>query len=211
MLKVHSMVVDAEDQFPGLLEHTEGNRVLFKMRNDPRVTRSGRWMRKFSMDELPQLINVLMGDMSLIGPRPPLPSEVESYEKWVHRRLLVKQGITGLWQVSGRSELSWEQHSPRSLLRRKLVDDWRPTNTVEDCQNPHSVRRSILACEFCTSRNVMQEEYAGQLSRGSKPHPTTNTTCCGLGMKPPVNPRAGTQFEDFLIRSLGGFAPYVKR
>lgn len=127
MLKFRSMVVDAEDQLPGLLDRTEGNGVLFKMKNDPRITRAGRWMRKYSMDELPQLVNVFKGDMSLIGPRPPLPREVETYEEWVHRRLLVKPGITGLWQVSGRSELSWEDSIRLDLY---YVENWSMTGDL---------------------------------------------------------------------------------
>jgi lipopolysaccharide/colanic/teichoic acid biosynthesis glycosyltransferase len=95
--------------------------VLFKMRNDPRVTPVGRFLRKYSLDELPQLFNVLLGSMSLVGPRPPLPREVARYEEHVHRRLLVKPGLTGLWQVSGRSDLSWEE-SVRLDLR--YVENW---------------------------------------------------------------------------------------
>jgi exopolysaccharide biosynthesis polyprenyl glycosylphosphotransferase len=111
MLKFRSMVDRAEDLLPSLLdaERDSGNAVLFKMRNDPRVTPVGRVMRRFSLDELPQLFNVLVGKMSLVGPRPPLPSEVDTYDDHVHRRFLVKPGITGLWQVSGRSTLSWDE------------------------------------------------------------------------------------------------------
>lgn len=99
MLKFRSMVADAEDRLPGLLDSSDGNGVLFKMKDDPRITRVGRFMRKYSLDELPQLVNVLKGDMSLVGPRPPLPSEVEGYDRWTRRRLMVKPGVTGLWQV----------------------------------------------------------------------------------------------------------------
>lgn len=110
MYKFRSMVKDAEDLLPSLLDDSRdsGNEVLFKMRNDPRVTRVGRWMRRFSIDELPQLFNVIKGQMSLVGPRPPLVSEVEKYADHVHRRFLMKPGITGLWQISGRSTLSWD-------------------------------------------------------------------------------------------------------
>jgi lipopolysaccharide/colanic/teichoic acid biosynthesis glycosyltransferase len=95
--------------------------VLFKIREDPRVTRPGRLLRRHSLDELPQLINVLLGEMSLVGPRPPLPSEVEQYPQDMRRRLVVKPGMTGLWQVSGRSDLSWED-SIRLDLR--YVENW---------------------------------------------------------------------------------------
>lgn len=109
MLKFRSMYVDAEARLEDLRDHSEGNEVMFKMRNDPRVTPVGRFLRRFSIDELPQLLNVLKGDMSLVGPRPPLPSETELWDDRVSRRLLVKPGITGLWQVSGRSDLSWDE------------------------------------------------------------------------------------------------------
>jgi lipopolysaccharide/colanic/teichoic acid biosynthesis glycosyltransferase len=95
--------------------------VLFKMRDDPRVTRVGGWLRKLSLDELPQLINILTGSMSLVGPRPPLPEEVALYGDDVLRRLLVKPGLTGLWQISGRSDLSWDE-SVRLDLR--YVENW---------------------------------------------------------------------------------------
>lgn len=121
MFKFRSMVVDAEDQLPSLLDENQGNGVLFKIKNDPRVTRVGAVLRKYSLDELPQLLNVIRGDMSLVGPRPPLPREVDEYEKWVHRRLLVKPGITGLWQVSGRSDLSWEDSIRLDLY---YVENW---------------------------------------------------------------------------------------
>jgi exopolysaccharide biosynthesis polyprenyl glycosylphosphotransferase len=109
MLKFRSMVIDAEDRLAALQseERAEGNTVMFKMKNDPRVTPIGTFMRRFSIDELPQLFNVFGGTMSLVGPRPPLEREVAEYETHVHRRFLVKPGITGLWQVSGRSNLSW--------------------------------------------------------------------------------------------------------
>lgn len=127
MLKFRSMVTNAEDLLENL--HRErresgidsGNEVLFKMRNDPRVTPIGRIMRKFSLDELPQFFNVIGGSMSLVGPRPPLPSEVEQYATHVHRRFLVKPGITGLWQVSGRSTLSWEETVRLDL---SYVENW---------------------------------------------------------------------------------------
>jgi lipopolysaccharide/colanic/teichoic acid biosynthesis glycosyltransferase len=91
------------------------------MKKDPRVTRVGVVLRKFSLDELPQLFNILGGSMSLVGPRPPLPSEVEAYEHDVRRRLLVKPGLTGLWQVSGRSNLSWQDSVRLDLY---YVENW---------------------------------------------------------------------------------------
>ncbi|MEZ3157416.1 sugar transferase [Microbacterium sp. BWR-S6Y] len=123
MIKFRSMVVNAEDLLEQLAtqERDAGNEVLFKMKNDPRVTPIGRIMRKFSLDELPQLFNVIGGSMSLVGPRPPLPSEVAVYADHVHRRFLAKPGITGLWQVSGRSSLSWEESVRLDL---SYVENW---------------------------------------------------------------------------------------
>lgn len=121
MLKFRSMVVDAEQRLTGLQSQNEGNGVLFKIKNDPRITRVGRFLRKYSLDELPQLFNVLAGSMSLVGPRPPLPKEVAGYEKDVRRRLLVKPGLTGLWQVSGRSNLSWQDSVRLDLY---YVENW---------------------------------------------------------------------------------------
>ena len=123
MIKFRSMVVNAEDLLAQLAAQRRdaGNEVLFKMKNDPRVTPIGRIMRKYSLDELPQLFNVLGGSMSLVGPRPPLPSEVAVYADHVHRRFLAKPGITGLWQVSGRSSLSWEESVRLDL---SYVENW---------------------------------------------------------------------------------------
>jgi exopolysaccharide biosynthesis polyprenyl glycosylphosphotransferase len=120
--KFRSMYVDAEARKAALAEQNEnGDGLLFKMRNDPRVTPVGRIIRRLSLDELPQLFNVLNGTMSLVGPRPPLPEEVARYGSDVRRRLLVRPGVTGLWQVSGRSDLSWEE-SVRLDLR--YVENW---------------------------------------------------------------------------------------
>jgi exopolysaccharide biosynthesis polyprenyl glycosylphosphotransferase len=121
MLKFRSMVQTAEQDLAGLLSLNEGAGVLFKMENDPRVTSVGRWMRKYSLDELPQFWNVLIGDMSLVGPRPPLQREVDCYESRVHRRLYIKPGLTGMWQTNGRSELNW-----RDSVRLDLyyVENW---------------------------------------------------------------------------------------
>jgi lipopolysaccharide/colanic/teichoic acid biosynthesis glycosyltransferase len=121
MVKFRSMVVDAEARLADLRAASDGNGVLFKMRVDPRVTRVGAVLRRYSLDELPQLFNVVAGSMSLVGPRPPLPSEVAGYADDARRRLLVKPGMTGLWQVSGRSDLSWEE-SVRLDLR--YVENW---------------------------------------------------------------------------------------
>ncbi len=121
MLKFRSMVVDAEARRAALEAFNEGNGVLFKMKRDPRVTRVGAVIRRLSLDELPQLFNILRGDMSLVGPRPPLPEEVALYSHDATRRLRVRPGLTGLWQVSGRSDLSWEE-SLRLDLR--YVDNW---------------------------------------------------------------------------------------
>jgi exopolysaccharide biosynthesis polyprenyl glycosylphosphotransferase len=122
MLKFRSMYVDAEArraELDSLNERSEG--LLFKVRDDPRITRFGKFLRTFSLDELPQLVNVVSGQMSLVGPRPPLPSEVALYDDDVRRRLLVKPGLTGLWQISGRSDLTWDE-SVRLDLR--YVENW---------------------------------------------------------------------------------------
>nr|WP_199744836.1 sugar transferase [Actinomadura harenae] len=121
VLKFRTMVVDAERRKADLMDDNEGGGVLFKIRSDPRVTRVGRMLRRYSLDELPQLINVLRGEMSLVGPRPPLPEEVARYGGDVYRRLVVRPGLTGLWQVSGRSDLGWEE-SVRLDLR--YVENW---------------------------------------------------------------------------------------
>ncbi|MGC0271843.1 sugar transferase [Pseudactinotalea sp. Z1739] len=109
MLKLRTMYVDAEERLAQLVQQSDGNGVLFKMREDPRVTPVGRILRRFSIDELPQLWNVVRGDMSLVGPRPPLPREVAEYDDRAYHRLLAKPGLTGLWQVSGRSDLDWNE------------------------------------------------------------------------------------------------------
>jgi exopolysaccharide biosynthesis polyprenyl glycosylphosphotransferase len=127
MVKFRSMVQTAEDDLAGLLDKNEGAGVLFKIRNDPRITRVGRFLRKYSLDELPQLWNILVGDMSLVGPRPPLPREVECYETPVHRRLYIKPGLTGMWQVNGRSNLSWEDSVRLDLY---YVENWSLTGDL---------------------------------------------------------------------------------
>ncbi|PZS20407.1 MAG: UDP-phosphate galactose phosphotransferase [Pseudonocardiales bacterium] len=122
MFKFRSMYVGAERQVSELLSQNDAaDGPLFKMREDPRVTPLGRVLRRWSLDELPQLVNVVAGSMSLVGPRPPLPSEVASYGNDTRRRLLVKPGLTGLWQISGRSDLSWEESVRLDL---HYVDNW---------------------------------------------------------------------------------------
>jgi exopolysaccharide biosynthesis polyprenyl glycosylphosphotransferase len=109
MYKFRSMVSDAEERLKDLLKYNETTGAMFKMKNDPRVTKVGRFIRKTSIDELPQLWNVLKGDMSLVGPRPPLPREVEQYTEYDKQRLLVTPGCTGLWQISGRSNVGFNE------------------------------------------------------------------------------------------------------
>jgi len=121
MVKLRSMHVNADDMIADLRDSNEGAGVLFKMKDDPRITRVGSLLRRTSLDELPQLFNVLAGSMSLVGPRPPLPDEVAQYGDDVHRRLLVKPGMTGLWQVSGRSDLDWDESVRLDLY---YVENW---------------------------------------------------------------------------------------
>ncbi|MDP2806988.1 MAG: sugar transferase, partial [bacterium] len=109
LFKFRTMFLGAEKNKHRLMEQNEADGPIFKIRNDPRITPVGRWLRRLSLDELPQLINVFSGEMSLVGPRPPLPAEVAQYKEWHKRRLEGPQGMTGLWQVSGRSELSFEE------------------------------------------------------------------------------------------------------
>jgi exopolysaccharide biosynthesis polyprenyl glycosylphosphotransferase len=135
MLKFRTMVIDADALLADLTSDSDG--LMFKMRHDPRVTPLGGVLRRFSLDELPQLVNVLRGEMSIVGPRPPLPAEVDQYDANVGRRLLVKQGLTGLWQVSGRSDLSWEDSVRLDLdyvenwsMRRDLAIIWQTFRAV---------------------------------------------------------------------------------
>jgi exopolysaccharide biosynthesis polyprenyl glycosylphosphotransferase len=121
MLKFRTMIEDAERHRDALLEHNESDGLLFKIKGDPRVTRVGRWLRRYSLDELPQLFNVFAGDMSLVGPRPPLPAETADYGDVVRRRLVVKPGMTGLWQISGRSDLPWDEAVRLDL---RYVENW---------------------------------------------------------------------------------------
>jgi exopolysaccharide biosynthesis polyprenyl glycosylphosphotransferase len=126
MYKFRSMVTDAEERLKELLAHNETTGAMFKMKDDPRITKVGRFIRKTSIDELPQLVNVLKGDMSLVGPRPPLPREVSEYSRYHKQRLLVMPGCTGLWQVSGRSSLGFEEMVQLDLYyinKRNLIFD----------------------------------------------------------------------------------------
>lgn len=121
MLKFRTMVPNAEKLKADLVHLNEVDGPAFKIKNDPRVTRLGRFLRKYSLDELPQLINVLRGDMSLVGPRPPIPAEVEKYEWWQRRRLSMRPGLTCLWQVSGRNGIGFEEWM---LLDLAYIDNW---------------------------------------------------------------------------------------
>ncbi len=121
--KFRSMRVGAEQEQDKLAERNEATGPLFKMRDDPRLTRVGKILRRFSLDELPQLLNVLRGEMSLVGPRPPLPKEVDEYQEWHKKRLAIAPGLTGLWQVSGRSDLTFDE---MVLLDIYYIENWSP-------------------------------------------------------------------------------------
>jgi exopolysaccharide biosynthesis polyprenyl glycosylphosphotransferase len=127
VLKLRTMVLDAEQRLDDLSEHNEADGPLFKMRNDPRITRPGQILRKLSLDELPQLWNVIHNEMSMVGPRPALPSEVEKWGSALHSRLRVKPGITGMWQVNGRSSSSFEDYERLDLY---YVDNWSLTTDL---------------------------------------------------------------------------------
>ncbi len=127
MLKFRSMVINAEELKAQLAKQNEMSGPVFKMKNDPRVTRIGRFIRKYSIDELPQLINVLRGDMSVVGPRPPVPSEVATYQAWQRRRLSVRPGLTCIWQVSGRNQISFEEWM---YLDMQYIDHWSLKNDI---------------------------------------------------------------------------------
>ncbi len=137
-VKFRSMVRDAEALLPSIAHLDVGSGVLFKSDADPRITRPGRFIRRFSVDELPQLVNVLRGEMSLVGPRPPLPREVLGYADREHRRLRVRPGMTGLWQVSGRSDLSWQETVRLDLY---YVDNW---SMLQDLQILVRTVRAVL-------------------------------------------------------------------
>ncbi len=121
--KFRTMVEGAEDRRRELLHLNEMKGPVFKLRSDPRVTWLGRFLRRFSLDELPQLWNVLRGDMSLVGPRPPIPEEVAQYQRWQRRRLAMKPGLTCLWQISGRNNIDFERWMQLDL---EYIDSWSP-------------------------------------------------------------------------------------
>ena len=127
MYKFRTMCPDAEQKLKDLMEHNEKDGPVFKMKNDPRITRVGKFLRKTSIDELPQLFNVLKGEMSIVGPRPALPEEVARYGSLYSARLLVKPGITGPWQISGRSDLTEEQSE---YLDVSYIENWSITGDI---------------------------------------------------------------------------------
>ena len=130
MTKLRTMVVDAEARRAELLDRNEMDGPLFKIADDPRITRVGRVLRKLSIDELPQLFSVVGGSMSMVGPRPALPDEAALWDEQVHERLRVLPGITGMWQVSGRSTTSFEEYKRLDLY---YVDNWSLTHDVRIC------------------------------------------------------------------------------
>jgi exopolysaccharide biosynthesis polyprenyl glycosylphosphotransferase len=130
MLKFRSMHIDAEARLESLRAQNEASGPVFKMRNDPRITRVGRFIRRTSLDELPQFLNVLSGEMSIVGPRPPVPSEVKQYQRWQRRRLSVKPGITCTWLVSGRSNISFDQWMKLDL---EYIDTWSLWQDIQIC------------------------------------------------------------------------------
>jgi lipopolysaccharide/colanic/teichoic acid biosynthesis glycosyltransferase len=122
MHKLRTMVENADELLADLESQNQSDGgVLFKIQNDPRITTVGKFLRRFSIDEIPQFFNVLKGEMSVVGPRPPLPREVANYDGEARRRLLVRPGVTGLWQVSGRSDLSWDDSVRLDL---SYVENW---------------------------------------------------------------------------------------
>jgi len=119
--KFRTMYKNAEDGLNGLMERNEAQGPLFKIKDDPRITPVGRFLRRTSFDEFPQLLNVIRGEMSLVGPRPPLPQEVAQYEDWQKARLSIKPGLTGLWQVRGRSDISFDEGV---LMDLYYIENW---------------------------------------------------------------------------------------
>ncbi len=139
MLKLRTMILNADQMREELHHHSDGSGPLFKLVDDPRVTRVGRFLRRYSIDELPQFVNVLRGDMSVVGPRPWMDTEVDPYSEYMRRRVLVKQGVTGLWQVSGRSDLTWEDSVRLDL---DYVENW---TMLRDMQIIFRTARAVLA------------------------------------------------------------------
>jgi len=121
LYKFRTMCVDAEDRKKSLADQNEMSGPVFKISKDPRITTVGRFLRKYSIDELPQFINILKGEMSLVGPRPPLPSEVSNYQPWQHRKLSIKPGVTCLWQVNGRNTVDFDEWMRLDL---EYIDNW---------------------------------------------------------------------------------------
>jgi exopolysaccharide biosynthesis polyprenyl glycosylphosphotransferase len=130
LLKFRSMHVDAEAQLAALRSKNEASGPVFKMTHDPRITRIGRFIRKASLDEFPQFWNVLRGEMSVVGPRPPLPSEVRQYKRWQRRRLSVMPGITCTWQISGRSNIDFDRWMELDL---EYIDNWSLARDLDIC------------------------------------------------------------------------------
>jgi exopolysaccharide biosynthesis polyprenyl glycosylphosphotransferase len=174
VFKFRTMRIDAEQLLADLQQHNENaDGLLFKMRDDPRITRHGRWLRKYSLDELPQLFNVLRGEMSLVGPRPPLPSEVAKYGDDVRRRLLVKPGITGLWQISGRSDLDWDETVRLDVY---YVENCSIAFDFSSCGAPHSrssraAARTSRACPLGTHPNGRAPGRSSYRSSGYRAPP----------------------------------------
>ncbi len=130
IFKFRSMHLDAEQRLESLRAHNEMSGPVFKMKNDPRITRVGRFIRRTSLDEFPQFWNVLRGEMSVVGPRPPLPSEVRQYKRWQRRRLSVKPGITCIWQISGRNNIDFDKWMELDL---EYIDQWSLWNDIQIC------------------------------------------------------------------------------
>jgi len=128
LLKFRTMVENADQQQPDLSHLNEMTGPVFKMKQDPRVTPLGRWLRRLSLDELPQLWNVVKGDMSLVGPRPPVPQEVSAYKRWQRRRLSMRPGLTCLWQIQGRNELDFDRWMELDL---EYIDNWSPVLDIK--------------------------------------------------------------------------------
>jgi len=158
IVKFRTMYPGSERMVVHLAAQNEQDGLLFKMRDDPRVTPIGRFLRRYSLDELPQLVNVFTGDMSLVGPRPPLPTRSERYPDDMRRRLVVKPGMTGLWQVSGRSDLPWDEgDAPGPSLCGKLVAIVRSGDSVADSHR----RDAFLGCVLTigsAKRNVLTDD-----------------------------------------------------